>query len=190
MPPTGGPFLVPDDPADRPRTRRTAVRVLLLSADGTRTFLFRDTDLGLDPVVHFWGTPGGGVDPGETAEETAVREVREETGVEIGAGDLLGPLAVRRVLHGYSDVVVDQHETYFAVVVDDFELDRAGHTEGELASIVEGRWLTAVEVEALEEDVHPRNLREIWDLVHSPTRWEAGPVELPRVEESVVPDTP
>lgn len=29
-----------------------------------------------------WGLPGGGHEPGETLDETAVREVREETGVE------------------------------------------------------------------------------------------------------------
>lgn len=29
-----------------------------------------------------WGTPGGGHEPGESFAETAVREVREETGVE------------------------------------------------------------------------------------------------------------
>lgn len=29
-----------------------------------------------------WGTPGGGHEPGETMEETARREVREETGIE------------------------------------------------------------------------------------------------------------
>ena len=29
-----------------------------------------------------WGTPGGGHEPGETMEETARREVREDTGVE------------------------------------------------------------------------------------------------------------
>jgi len=30
-----------------------------------------------------WGTPGGGHEPGETLDETARREVREETGVEV-----------------------------------------------------------------------------------------------------------
>lgn len=32
-----------------------------------------------------WSTPGGHLDPGETPEECAVREAREETGVEVGS---------------------------------------------------------------------------------------------------------
>ncbi len=31
----------------------------------------------------FWGTPGGAIDPGETAAEAVVREIREELGVEV-----------------------------------------------------------------------------------------------------------
>lgn len=35
-----------------------------------------------------WGLPGGSQEPGETLEETAVREVREETNLSINKDDL------------------------------------------------------------------------------------------------------
>lgn len=36
-----------------------------------------------------WGTPGGGHEPGEAMEETALREVREETGIECSITGIL-----------------------------------------------------------------------------------------------------
>lgn len=54
-----------------------AAGVLALDRAG-HLLLHRRTDTGL------WGTPGGALEPGETLEETARRELREETGLEAG----------------------------------------------------------------------------------------------------------
>jgi len=37
-----------------------------------------------------WGLPGGGVEPGESVREAIVREVREETGLDVTPGRLIG----------------------------------------------------------------------------------------------------
>ena len=37
-----------------------------------------------------WSLPGGRVEPGETDAEAVVREVREETGLEVTPGPLAG----------------------------------------------------------------------------------------------------
>jgi 8-oxo-dGTP pyrophosphatase MutT (NUDIX family) len=63
-----------------------------------RLLLHRRADDG------YWDMPGGCLEPGETLEEAARREVREETGVELGALTLLrvlsGPELFRRYPNG------------------------------------------------------------------------------------------
>ena len=39
---------------------------------------------------HQWGFPGGAVESGETPEMTAVREAKEETGLDVSVGRLIG----------------------------------------------------------------------------------------------------
>ncbi len=45
---------------------------------------------GREPGRGLWSLPGGRCEPGETAAQTAVREVREETGLTVAAGALVG----------------------------------------------------------------------------------------------------
>jgi 8-oxo-dGTP diphosphatase len=45
---------------------------------------------GHEPGAGLWSLPGGRVEPGETDAEALVREMREETGLAVRAGRLLG----------------------------------------------------------------------------------------------------
>lgn len=152
-----------------------------------RMLLFLDSDLGLDPVAHWWVTPGGGVDPGESDLETGVRELWEETGLRVTAPDLVGPLLRRTVLHGYSDKVVDQAEVFYLVRVPTFEVDTAAHTVEEQLTVADIRWWRREDLAATEDDVWPRDLLEIWDLEATPEAWSDGPVAGADVEESSLP---
>lgn len=55
-----------------------------------------------------WALPGGGHDPGETIVQTAVREVREETGVEVEITGLVGTYTDPRHVMAYDDGEVRQ----------------------------------------------------------------------------------
>lgn len=65
--------------------RRMTLGSRVMLVDGDKVLLIRHS------YIPGWGFPGGGVEPGETAEESALREVVEETGYRpIGAMELFG----------------------------------------------------------------------------------------------------
>jgi 8-oxo-dGTP diphosphatase len=49
---------------------------------------------GHAPSAGLWSLPGGRVESGETAAEAAAREVREETGIDVEVGVLLGSVEI------------------------------------------------------------------------------------------------
>lgn len=169
-------------PVARTVRRRRAARLLLID-DRDRLLLFADSDPGL-PGSRFWITPGGGIDPGESDTDAAIRELWEETGLRVGAGELTGPVAERRVVHGYTDVLVEQEEVFFALRCRAFEVSTTGHTVEELATFTGHRWWTRQELDATTQTIWPAGLLALWDAVGT-GRWLG---RLPDSEESVVPD--
>lgn len=47
------------------------------------------------PFVGFWALPGGRMDPGETIDQTVIREVKEETGLEVKIVRVVGEYVER-----------------------------------------------------------------------------------------------
>lgn len=61
---------------------------------------------GIEPGLGRWALPSGFVEYGETVEETAIRECREETGLEVELDDLLGVYSVNNDFYGHLVLVL------------------------------------------------------------------------------------
>lgn len=129
---------------------RRAVRVLLMDeADRVLLVRFHDGD-------RTWRcTPGGGIDPGESAGAAARRELREELGL---ADVEIGPCVwVRRHAGTFHGQPFDQVEAIHFARVAAFEPRPAVGQPVEHAP-VDVRWWTVAELLATNEDLAPRAL--------------------------------
>jgi len=79
-------------PISRPGLRAASVAVCVLLRDDVPCLLITRRATGLRRHSGQWALPGGGREPGESVEETALRELREETGVVVPPGAVLGVL--------------------------------------------------------------------------------------------------
>ena len=143
---------------------RTAARVVLLNPAG-EVLLLHVKDMH-DDSRHWWITCGGGAELGETAVQTAARELSEEAGIECDPADLLGPLASRSFVMEFKHHSTIQHETYYGMQCDeDFDFDEAIWTDIEKASIVEGRWWLLSELSSTTDVIYPPQLPTLVQMV-------------------------
>lgn len=139
------------------RLPRPAARILLVDGAG-RTLMFRFTP---DDRPPFWCTPGGAVDPGESYEDAARRELLEETGLDRDCGPQVARRQVEfRTIEG---VEVEADERYFRVDVDAHDVTAAGHTVLEQRVMQSWRWFTRQELAAHDEPYFPADLIALLD---------------------------
>lgn len=80
-------------PAGPARLTAAAVAVcVVFQEDGIPALLITQRAGTLRSHAGQWALPGGRREPGESAADAARREMQEETGVSVGAGDVLGLL--------------------------------------------------------------------------------------------------
>ena len=77
---------------DRSDLKRASVALCVQTAAGGDTLLITRRAQGLRNHAGQWALPGGRRDAGESIEDAALRELREETGVSLGATAVLGLL--------------------------------------------------------------------------------------------------
>jgi ADP-ribose pyrophosphatase YjhB (NUDIX family) len=93
------------------------------------------------PLQAQWSIPGGVLEVGELVREAAIREAREETGLTVEPGELLG--VYDRVLRN-----AEQRVQYHYVLID-FLCRRVGGELQAASDAAEVRWFTPEELPAL-----------------------------------------
>jgi mutator protein MutT len=139
---------------------RQVGRVLIRNHSG-EVFLLRGRDPGEPDRPAFWFTPGGKIDPGETAQEAAARELQEEVGIAVEPAALGEVIGTEDVTYRFNGVSYRQSGVFFALRHENPCLHAEGLTAIEAETIDMGRWWSLAQILASEETIYPAHIAEI-----------------------------
>ncbi|WP_448651498.1 NUDIX hydrolase [Pseudomonas fluorescens] len=139
---------------------RKASRLLVINPAG-EVLLFRFVHKdGALAGRNYWATPGGGVEAGESYHAAAIRELREETGIVVGAvGEPVAERSFPLMLPSGETVLAIEH--YFIVQAANAALSRDEWTQEETQVMADHRWWSAPALRLTEETVWPEGLVEM-----------------------------
>jgi 8-oxo-dGTP pyrophosphatase MutT (NUDIX family) len=141
-------------------TPRTAARVFLV--DPLERVLLVHDRLDLDRADSHWIVPGGGVEPGESLAEAAVREVYEETGLSIQLPQDAEPVFADREIFWFAGAHIDQTNHYYLVRVEEgLQVAPSAPTHFETVVAIGTRWWTLAELEASDVRRSPVAMVEV-----------------------------
>ena len=138
---------------------RLAARVLLFDPLG-RLLLMKGRLASAPDAPGEWFTVGGGLEPGESVAEAALREIAEEAGFVDAA---VGPVVWRRegclALQPGETLLIK--ESYIVARCAGGEPSREGWLPHERALIDDIRWWSLEELRSTRETVHPIGIAEL-----------------------------
>jgi 8-oxo-dGTP diphosphatase len=137
------------------RKRRTA-RVMLFD-EGGAVLLIRFVVPREGGEFVFWALPGGEIEAGETEAEAAVREVREELGLEL---EIAGQVYRDSNQFFHQGEMQDNVDFLFRSECGREEPRLIGFTADEREIMKEIRWWSEAEIEMSRERIFPENLAE------------------------------
>jgi 8-oxo-dGTP pyrophosphatase MutT (NUDIX family) len=137
---------------------RETARVLLIDPAG-RVLLYRGRLVQVDGLPYAWFTPGGGIDPGESARQAAARELREELGHTVAPETLGSVVATSEGGWSQGGRRFFAHDSYFMLRVAGLTVDTSGMDEEERETTDRFQWWTPEELaRPVDELVVPREL--------------------------------